>query len=56
MVESVEKSLQNNHKAVIVLDSTFSSLINKVLEHKFQMNEDIEDIINIKQKNARSTL
>ena len=55
LVESVEKSLQNNHKAVIVLDSTFSSLINKVLEHKFQMNEDIEDIINIKQKNENIT-
>lgn len=32
LVSSVEQSLEKQHKAVVVVDSTFSSIINKVIE------------------------
>jgi C-terminal domain on Strawberry notch homologue/Type III restriction enzyme, res subunit/Zc3h12a-like Ribonuclease NYN domain len=48
LIQAVKKSLENNHKAVIVIDSTFSSLINKIIEHQTGIdNEEAEDNISI---------
>lgn len=34
LTKAIEKSLKNDHKAVIVIDSTFSSIINKTIENQ----------------------
>ena len=34
LADAIEQSLNNNHKSVVVIDSTFASLINKVIEHQ----------------------
>ncbi len=43
----INNSLANNHKAVVVIDSTFSSIINKVIafqnKYKIQENTSLED-------------
>ena len=50
LIEGIENSLANNHKAVIVIDSTFSSLINKIISHQDgeSQSDDFEDNIEIK--------
>ena len=41
----INNSLKNNHKAVVVIDSTFSSIINKVIafQNKSKIQDDVEN-------------
>lgn len=44
LVQSVKNSISRNHKAVIVIDSTFASIINKVITNQ-TIEKDIEESI-----------
>lgn len=46
----IKNSLGNNHKAVVVIDSTFSSIINKVIA--FQNKYKIKEIINSEDEDS----
>ena len=49
LISSVEKSLDNNHKAVIVVDSTFSSMITKIIDYQKLKNKSDTYELNFKQ-------